>query len=262
MKIEKKFKQLKEEKKKAFIAYIPFGFPEIQYTKDIILALQKAGVDIIEVGIPFSDPLADGPIIQKANYYALKGGATSGKLFGTLEDIRGSIKIPLVVMTYYNPIFRFGMKKFFKKMRELSVSGIMVVDLPFEESKEYVREARNYELETVFFITPTTSLKRVKDIVKVSKGFIYYISVTGITGPKLFPYQPLVFHINTIKRFTDLPLCIGFGIYTHRQVKEIGEFSDGVIVGSSIVRFIEKHYRRRDFLIQLNTYVNSLIGRR
>jgi len=260
MRIEEKFKRLKEEKKKAFIVYIPFGFPKISYTKDLIFSLQNAGIDLIELGIPFSEPLADGPIIQKATDIALKNGATVGKMFRFLKEIRGYLKIPLLIMTYYNPLFRFGVSDFFKKLKNLGFSSTMVVDLPFEESKNYLKEAKKIDLETVFFITPTTSFSRAKEIVKVSKGFIYYISVTGITGPKEFNYQPLRKHINILKKITNLPICVGFGIHHPQQVKEINKFSDGVIVGSCVIKFIENNYKKNNFLKKLIEYTKWLKG--
>jgi tryptophan synthase alpha chain len=152
MTIKDKFKQLKKQNKKAFIAYVPFGFPSIRYTKNIILTFQGSGVDIIELGIPLSDPIADGPIIQEATTIALNKGATTEKLFSTLQEIKKSLKVPLVLMTYYNPVYKFGMERFFKNMQITGVSGIMIVDLPVEESKDYIRQARKYDLETIFLL--------------------------------------------------------------------------------------------------------------
>ena len=258
MRIEAKFKQLKKEGRKAFIAYIPFGFPNVKYTESILFTLQDAGVDIIELGIPFSDPLADGPIIQKATSQALRKGATIKKLFAMLGNIEERLKVPVVLMSYCNPVFRFGMTRFFKDMQRFSLSGIIMVDLPVEESAEYIKEARKFNLETVFFITPTTVRDRVKKIVKVSGGFIYYISVTGITGPRRLSLAPVASHIAEVRKGTDLPICVGFGIHRREQVKRISKFSDGVIVGSGFVKFIEEHRRDKDFLAKLGRYVKSL----
>lgn len=261
MRLKDKFKQLKQQKKKAFIAYIPFGFPKTKYTKDIILTLQDAGVDIIELGIPFSDPLADGPIIQEANSIALGAGANIDKLFSTLKGIKNKLKVPITIMSYYNPVFRFGIDRFFKKMNQLDISGITIVDLPVEEANLFLKKARLFNLETIFFITPTTSIERVKKIVRASKGFIYYISVTGITGPKNLIYQPLASHIKKIKKFTNLPICVGFGVHTKNQVKKVSGFSDGVIVGSNIVKFIENNFSKKDFLNKLRKHIKSLKGK-
>jgi len=256
--LKEKLNQLKQEKKKAFIVYIPFGFPSIKLTRDILLTLQGCGVDAIELGLPFSDPLADGPIIQQATSLAIKKGANIDNFLKELSCLKKHIKVPIVVMTYYNPIFKFGINKFFKNINSLGVKAITVVDLPLEESKVYIKEARKSKLDTIFFITPTTTSERIKKIAKQSRGFIYYISVTGITGPKDFNYVALQTHIKSIKRSTQLPVCVGFGIHKKSQVERINKFSDGVIIGSSIVKFIEKHYRNRYFLNKLKTHIRSL----
>ena len=261
MKIADKFKQLKKDKKKAFIAYVPFGFPTINHTKKIILALQDAGVDIIELGIPFSDPLADGPIIQEATTIALKKGATLEKLFSFLSSIKKSLKVPLVIMTYYNPVFHYGQDKFFAKLKKADVSGIMAVDLPVEESKQYIKTAKKHKLDTVFFITPTTSASRARNIAKVSKGFIYYISVTGITGPKSLKYGKLSNHLSKLKRMTKLPICIGFGVHTKDQVKQLSRISDGVIVGSAIVKFIKQNHPETKFYRPERSFYQLLLSR-
>ncbi len=258
MRLEEKFRQLKREGKKAFIAYVPFGFPTVALTKDICLTLAGAGVDVIELGIPFSDPLADGPIIQKATTEALSAGANLDKLFKTLVSFKKCLDIPVVIMTYYNPIFKFGLSCFCREISRLEAGAMLVVDLPVEESAEYIKSARNFKVDTVFFVTPTTSDERIRKIVRCSKGFIYYISVTGITGPKDLHYSSIACHIRKVKELTKLPVCVGFGIHTRGQVVAVNKFSDGVIVGSSIVKFIDKNHRNKSFLTQLKTHVSSL----
>lgn len=255
MRIEEKFKELKKINKKAFVVYIPFGFPNIETSQDILFTIEKVA-DIVEIGLPFSDPIADGPIIQEATTIALKNGATVKKLFSILK--KTPLKIPILIMSYYNPIFRFGLKKFFLNMSKLGISGSLIVDLPIEESSDYIRETKKFNLETVFFITPTTSLDRAKIIVNFSKGFIYYISVTGITGPKELSYRTLEKHIRELKNITTLPVCVGFGIHNSEQIKKIWGFSDGVILGSCIVEFIKENYPKRDFLKRLENYLIKL----
>ena len=261
MRLEEKFKQLKLEGRKAFIAYVPFGFPNIKTTKDICVTLGDAGVDVIELGVPFSDPLADGPIIQKATTLALEKGANLDNFLVTLDKLKQTLKIPIVVMSYYNPVFNFGTDKFLGKIKQLGVSGVTIVDLPLEESRGYIKKARSLKLETIFFITPTTSDKRMKKIVSQSEGFIYYISVTGITGPKDFKYKEIATGVRKIKKITSVPVCVGFGVHTREQITKINKFSDGVIVGSSIVKFIEKHHRNNNFLKKLKVYVKSLCAK-
>jgi tryptophan synthase alpha chain len=261
MTIKQKFQQLKKQGKKAFIAYVPFGFPSIKRTKDIVLALQEAGVDIIELGIPFSDPIADGPIIQEATTLALQKGANTSNLFSTLKELRKDLKIPIALMTYYNPVFKFGIADFFKSMKACGVSAILTVDLSIEEAREYKKVATKHGLETIFFITPVTPLERAKKIIKASSGFIYYISVTGITGIRDISYSSLAKHVRQIETKTKLPVCVGFGIHTKEQVKKVYQFSDGAIIGSAIVKFIQDNHHKKGFLDKLKRYVTSLKGR-
>lgn len=258
MKLKDKFKQLNKQGKKAFIAYVPFGFPNPKATKKICLSLERGGADIIELGIPFSDPLADGPIIQRATTKALASGANIFKFFNTLKELKKSLSIPVVVMTYYNPVFNFGLEKFLRQIKSSGVSAMLVVDLPLEEAAGYLKSARKFDIDTIFFITPTTSKERIRRIVRSAKGFIYYISVTGITGPKNIAYSLLAKQIKSIKRLTKLPVCVGFGVHSYQQVKAINSFCDGAIVGSSIVKFIEANFGKRGFLKRLERYTASL----
>ena len=161
-------------------------------------------------------------------------------------------------MSYYKPIFNFGLVKFFKKMKQSGVSALIIVDLPIEEGVDYIKEAGKFNIETIFFITPTTSFRRIKNIAKQSKGFIYYISVTGITGPKELEYTSLALSVESIKKVTKTPVCVGFGIHNRKQVTEINTFSDGVIVGSEIVEFISKNHHQKNFLNKLKNHIKSL----
>ncbi|MBD3264000.1 MAG: tryptophan synthase subunit alpha [Candidatus Omnitrophica bacterium] len=259
IKIKDKFRQLQKLNKKAFIAYVPFGFPHPSLSRDIFLTLRDSGVDIIEVGIPFSDPLADGPIIQQASNLALKNGANLPLFFDEFNKIKDTVDIPVAVMSYYNPIYRFGLKKFIKKIKEINIEALMLVDLPLEEAEEYKKSCAEAGIDTIFFITPTTSVERVKRIASLTEGFIYYISVTGITGPKNLQLQNLARKIREIKRITSTPVCVGFGIHTKKQVKSIGRFSDGVVVGSEIVKFIAENYKKKNFLKTLHKHIKTLI---
>ncbi|OQX80245.1 MAG: tryptophan synthase subunit alpha [Candidatus Omnitrophica bacterium 4484_70.1] len=257
--LQEKFASLREENKKAFIVYVPFGFPTPQISEKVLLTLGETGVDIIEVGIPFSDPLADGPIIQNASQVALQTGTTPLFLFEVLERLKPAIKIPLVILTYYNSVYNLGIKRFLKYVKKCGVKGVMVVDLPIEEAKEYVTQARNMEIDTIFFITPTTSKQRAKQIVKVSRGFIYYVSVTGITGPKNLFLSPIANYIKWLRGITELPICVGFGIHKRSQVREVTTFCDGVILGSAVVKFIAENYTKDNFLPQLKNFLHQFI---
>lgn len=258
MTIKEKFEILRKQGKKAFIAYVPYGFPTIAKTRDIIIALQDAGVDVIELGIPFSDPVADGAVIQEAASIALKNGANTKNLFQTLDKIKKDIKVPIALMTYYNPVFRFGVEDFFKSMAKAGVSGILTVDLPIDEAADYLKQAKKHKIETVFFITPVTPIARAKKIINASKGFIYYISVTGTTGVREISYGSLSGHIKQLKKETDLPVCVGFGVHTKEQFENICKFSDGAIIGSAIVKFIKENHTRSNFQDSLRKYVKSL----
>ncbi len=257
-KVEERFSQLRREGKKAFIAFVPFGFPNLSLSYEIIKTLDKSCVDFIEVGLPFSDPLADGPIIQKANQIALKEGADTHKLFNFIASLK-SLNTPLLLLTYYNPVYVFGMKEFLRSCKKAGISGIMIVDLPIEEAEDYIKEARRIDLDTIFFATPTTEPERIKKIVKESRGFLYYISVTGTTGPKKISFYSLRKHIEMIKNISkNCNVCVGFGIHTRKQIKRISTFCEGVIVGSAIVDYIERNYKKKYFLKRFSKYIMGL----
>ncbi len=258
-KVEKRFQQLKKQDKKAFIAYYTFGFPSPALSKDIVLTLEDAGVDIIELGIPFSDPLADGPIIQYASTQALSEGTTFEGLFYFLRRIKTRLNIPLVLMSYCNPVYNLGFKKFLKLAADEGVGGSIIVDLPVEEASSYINQARRYDIDTIFFVTPTTSPDRRGRIIKLSRGFIYYISVTGTTGPRKLSRTDVARDIAWIRHRTGRPVCVGFGIHMPTQVREFQEISDGVIVGSAIVKYIINHYKERGFLRGLKKFVRGMV---
>ncbi|OQX87472.1 MAG: tryptophan synthase subunit alpha [Candidatus Omnitrophica bacterium 4484_70.2] len=260
--IEEKFCELRKKKKKAFIIFVPFGFPTIGLFEKIIKILDNTGIDFIEVGLPFSDPLADGVIIQQANQQALKEGATTQRLFSSLNKLREHLETPIIVLTYYNPVYVFGVRKFLEACYRSGVSGVMIVDLPVEEASSYIKEAKRYALDTIFFITPTTKLERMKKIISLSHGFIYYISVTGITGPKRIPLSELFSQLKKIKQVRrNINICVGFGIYKKSQVQEIIKESDGVIIGSAVVRYIKNNYFKKNFERNFSSYIKKLCSK-
>jgi tryptophan synthase alpha chain len=258
--IELKFKELREQGKKAFIVFITAGYPNLEITRRLILEFSKVGVDIIELGIPFSDPLADGPVIQESSQAALERGTNLIDVFNLVKDLRHQTNIPICFMSYYNPIFCFGLKEFVKKASGVGVDGVIIPDLPPEEGQQFIRLADRFNLDTIFFVSPTTSKKRMQFILKVSKGFIYYVSLTGVTGARRSLPTGLSEHVKLVKRYTQKPVAVGFGVCTNKQVEEIQEFCDGVIVGSAIIKKIKENIGRADLVKRVTKFVVRLKG--
>jgi tryptophan synthase alpha chain len=256
--IDTKFNELRKARKKAFIAYITAGDPSLVKTVELVLALEKAGADIIELGVPFSDPLADGPTIQGASFRALQRGTTVPKILAAVKRIRRSSDIPLALMTYYNPVFHFGEEKFVAAAKAAGVDGLIIPDLPVEEAGRLRKAAKARGVATIFFLAPTTARERMPAIVKASTGFIYFLSVTGVTGARRSVPQDLRKNLRQAKRLTDKPICVGFGISTPRQVRDVARIADGVIVGSAIVKEIEKRAKRGDMTKRVAAFVKDL----
>lgn len=256
--IEEKFQDLKKQKRKAFIAFITAGDPDLKTTEKLVLGLEAAGVDIVELGIPFSDPLADGPIIQASYDRALNKGTTPKKILGTVRRLRLKTSLPIALMGSYNPLLRFGEEKFVKACAQAGVDGLIIPDLPPEEAKNLRLAAKRFDIATIFFCAPTSTDERIRANTKASSGFVYYVSLTGITGTQKAVAASVVKHIKHIKRFTQKPICVGFGISTSQQVRDIGRAADGVIVGSAIVKAIEKNKASRRLVPAITRYVHSL----
>jgi len=238
--IDKKFKELKRKKKKAFIAFITAGDPNLSSTKNLIFRLQNAGVDLIEIGIPFSDPLADGPTIQASSARALRNKVTLRSIIKAISSIKKKITVPLVFMTYYNPIFNYGLRKFVKDSKAAGVAGVIVPDMPHEEASDLIRIAKQCNFSTIFLAAPTSTKERLKKISKYSEGFIYFVSLTGVTGARRNLPDDLIANVKRVKKLTKKPICVGFGVSTPEQARMVAKISDGVIVGSAIVKLIEK----------------------
>ena len=256
--IERKFKELKKLDKKAFIAFITAGYPNLNITEKLIYEFSKLGVDILELGVPFSDPLADGPIIQEASQTALEKKVHLIDILNLVKKSRKIIDIPICLMTYYNPIFCFGEEKFVKKAVDSGVDGVIIPDLPPDEGKSFIKLAKNSGLDVICFISPTTSKERMKYISAISKGFIYYVSLTGVTGPRQNLPQDLLNNLKTIKKITKKPVCVGFGVSTNFQVKQIYKIADGVIVGSAIVKKIKDSIGKPDLIKSVSRFISQL----
>ena len=256
--IERKFRELKEHKKKAFIAYITAGYPSLKMTEKIVLELERSGVDVIELGVPFSDPMADGLTIQRSSERALKRGATLKKILKCVKSIRSRCEIPIVLMSYLNPIYHYGVKRFIHDANHSGVDGVIFPDLPPDEADEILRHSNRMGFSVIFLASPTSTDDRLKIIARRSKGFIYYVSLTGVTGARKKLPPDIAAHIRKIKSYTVKPVCVGFGVSNARQKKEICSIADGVIVGSAIVDFISKNEKSKD----LGRRVGRFIRRR
>lgn len=251
--IEKVFKKLKAQNKKAFIPYIMAGDPSIEKTKEIVIMFEECGADIVEIGVPFTDPLADGPTIQRAAERALKNGVTLKKVIALVKDLRQKTKIPLVLMTYYNPVFKYGEERFIADAKDAGVDGVIIPDLPPDEAGEVTRLAKNAAIASIFLLAPTSTEDRIRKVASASTGFIYYVSITGITGAQLLLDGSIEKSITGIRRITDKPIAVGFGVSTPDEAKAVAGVSDGVIIGSAIVKKAQASLDKelRDFLLTL-----------
>ena len=256
--IEQKFTELRAKNQPALILYLTAGDPNLDTTEKLILTLEQAGTDIIELGVPFSDPMADGPTIQSASERALKNYFTLNDLFALVERIRSRSQIPILLFSYYNPIFKFGEERAVSLAQEAGIDGILVVDLPPEESENLRQLCADYGLSLVHLATPTSTPERLKLIAQASSGFIYYVSVTGVTGAREQLPEDIKEHINLVKSFTNLPVAVGFGISKPEQAGELGKIADGVVVGSALVKLIEESARSQELFDRVEKFVRSL----
>jgi len=226
--IQEAFKH-KSSAEKAFIAFLTAGDPTLEKSKEFILEMERAGADLIEIGIPFSDPIAEGPVIQEANIRALSAGVNTDKVFGLVEEVRKESNIPLVFLTYLNPVFSYGYERFFEKCKTVGVDGLIIPDLPYEERGEITDIAQRQGVDIISLIAPTSE-ERIKQIAGGSTGFVYVVSSMGVTGMRSQIKTDLSAIVNAVKTATDTPCAVGFGINTPEQAKEISKMADGVIV--------------------------------
>lgn len=234
---------------KAFIPFVTCGDPSLETTEQIVYAMEEAGADLIELGIPFSDPTAEGPVIQAANVRALSGGVTTDKIFKMVERIRKNTDIPMVFMTYANVVFSYGIEKFVKRAAEAGMNGIILPDVPFEEKREFDDVCRQYNIDFISLIAPTSN-DRIAMIAKEARGFIYCVSSLGVTGMRSDITTDVETMVKLVRENSDLPCAVGFGISTPEQAKNMAEKSDGAIVGSAIVKICEKYGDKSVFYIR------------
>jgi tryptophan synthase alpha chain len=253
-----KFKALRSKNEKGLIAYLTAGDPSLGVTRQLILGLEDAGVDILEIGVPFSDPTADGPVIQAASRRALKNGTTLDSVLNLIADVRRISQIPIVLFGYFNPIFVYGAEKFAQAGQKSGVDGILVVDLPQEESQELRVHTDVAGLDFISLVAPTTGKVRLQNILQTAMGFLYYISITGVTGTAAPEIDSIKRDIAGIRKITNMPVAVGFGISTPRQAKEISCFADGIVIGSAIVRLIDENRNNRNLMRIIAAYAGEI----
>ncbi len=258
--IDQKFAELRKKNQKGFIAYICAGDPDLDTTAELAVALEKAGVDILELGIPFSDPLADGVVNQEASQRALSRGATVDKVLKTIQKIRRmECTMPIVLYTYYNPIFHYGLEKFIHDAKQSGVDGFLNLELPPEEAGGGERAMKKHELHTIFLVAPTSSEERIRKISKKASGFIYYVSREGVTGERSSMENSIESMVRTIRKHSRLPVVVGFGISKPEHVRDVAKVADAVVVGSSIVKKIGEIGKKPNLIADISKHVKSLV---
>ena len=243
------------EKGKAFIPFITCGDPDLETTAKVVRAAVANGADLIELGIPFSDPTAEGPVIQGANLRALTGGVTTDKVFDLVRELRKDVTVPMVFMTYANVVYSYDAEKFIRTCEEIGIDGLILPDLPFEEKDEFLPICKKYNVDLISLIAPTSE-NRISMIAKEAEGFIYVVSSLGVTGTRSEIKTDLKSIVDVIRANTDVPCAIGFGISTPEQAKKMAELSDGAIVGSAIIKYLEKY--GKDAPKYIGEYVKSM----
>lgn len=236
--IEQRFAHLRDKGETAFIPFVTGGDPTLDQTEAIVYALEQAGADVIELGVPFSDPVGDGPVIQDATLRALEKGTTPSKIFELVKKIRQKSEVPILIFTYFNPILAHGVENFARHVAEAGADGVLCVDLPPEEADEHKAALDKHGLSSVFLTAPTTSDSRLDSVARQCSGFVYYVSRLGVTGEQAALEEHLKENVHRIKHHTELPVAVGFGISTPDHARDVAGIADGVVVGSAIVRLI------------------------
>jgi tryptophan synthase alpha chain len=245
---------------KALIAYVTVGYPSIEATLKVVPLLAQSGCDLVELGIPFSDPIADGVTIQKASFHALQNGVTPELCLEVAKELSQKVEIPLVFMSYFNPVSNYGLEKFCHACAKSGIDGLIIPDLPPEEGLELETITRNYGLDLIYLVSPTSTEERIQLIAQRSRGFIYLVSVTGVTGARDNLPPDLETFVNRVKKIAPQPLCVGFGISTPEQARQIATIADGVIVGSRIIQLMEygDESMTQDFARELRETLDKL----
>jgi tryptophan synthase alpha chain len=251
------FNTLQVQRSKALVTFITAGDPNLRVTEEMIYLLEDAGADIIELGVPFSDPMADGPTIQLSSERALASGTTLHGILDVVNKVRTSSRIPIILMGYLNPVHAYGYERFCRDAAEAGVDGVLLVDMPPEESRELAVPAQKYGLDVIFLLTPTSDDARIAAVDQLGSGFVYYVTVTGVTGARTVVSATLAQELSRVKRTISLPVMAGFGISTPEQAAEVGQLADGVVVGSAIVKLFEQ-YSGEQLRHELRRYVTEM----
>ncbi len=251
------FAALAKNNKKALVTFITAGDPDLETTEAHILALEKAGADLIELGVPFSDPMADGPTIQLSSERALSAGTTLPKILAMVKSVRKLTQIPIILMGYFNPVFLYGIDEFVADAVSAGVDGVLLVDLPPEEAEEFKLVADKGSLDVIFLLTPTSDAARIKKVAKLGRGFIYYVSVTGVTGARVSVAETVFSDVQKIRERVTLPVVVGFGISDPAQAGRISAVADGVVVGSALVKQYE-NFTGKELQSRISSMVSAL----
>lgn len=255
--IEMKFKDLEEKNEKAMIPFITAGDPNFSLTEKLVYAMEKAGADIIELGIPYSDPIADGPVIQNSSLRSLKNGTKISKIMDKVSKIRENTDIPLVYLVYYNCIFKYGMEKFISECKTSGIDGIIIPDLPIEEREDILKIADNYGVALIPLIAPT-SKERIKKIVTHASGFIYCVSTTGVTGTRNSINTNMEEYMNIVSKYSKIPKAIGFGISNAKMAENLKKYCDGIIIGSAIVKKVDSGKDENKIISEVERFVREV----
>lgn len=256
--IEATFAVLKQRQETALIPFITAGDPDLDVTAELILTLAEAGADLIELGVPFSDPMADGPTIQAASERALAAGTTLVGILQLVADVRKKTQIPLILMGYYNPVFCYGADRFARDAAAAGVDALLLVDLPPEETDEISAAMRESGINLITLLAPTTPRERMKRLAAAAEGYLYYVSMTGVTGAQKISPEDIRVTVEDLKGMTDVPVGVGFGITTAAEARAVGSFADGVVVGSALVKIIEEHGQSVDLLPKVAEFIVEL----
>ncbi len=256
--ISETFAALRSRGEVALIPYITAGDPDLATTFHLVHELARQGADLIELGVPFSDPMADGPTHQRAAERALRSGTSIARVLDLAQNLRRTLTVPLILFTYYNPVFRYGGERFARDARQAGVDGVLCVDLPPEEADELKRETDRQDLDLIFLLAPTSSLSRVRTVLTRARGFVYYVAVTGVTGARATLPPDLSEMVRRIRAISPVPVGVGFGISSPEQAAEVASVADAVIVGSAFSQILETHGGQPDLIERIGVFASSL----